>query len=718
MKLLFKFIALASILVAGCAKMTPESGTDVSREELLPMTFSASALEEPEVKAEIAGLDIKWSTGDEIGMYDGTAVRRFTLKSGAGTTSAVFEGEAAKADAYIAVYPYNEKISVDPDGRITGLGVPSIQTAGACPVIMTARCEDGGNAFAFKNALAYVKVTPEFDCHKIVLETFGSDGNGDWQGLCGDVEIASDSARVVGNPCSHVILSGEIISGNPCCIGVAPKRLEKGFKIIFDDAVNEVDVLDNGLQYARKSSKTPDLLRGHVLNLGSFSKESTGWTERAVNLASFEMDGPDSEQFDDRAVYDWKDVNRIAACCETIDTVKTVRICFLDDIDYGGRLVYPEVINIKGGSVLLCGNGHKISNYIQGGITVDERGRAGLFSVQKLKNFCVEELSLYPKLFQVSGSGGISYGGAFAASIYCTESVRFRNCSVHGDISVECGGNYLVCAGGFAGAVETHGAPGMTDRTQPAVQMENCLMEGSVYAYSKDDEAYAGGFFGSVAAPWYDYICYITRCRNRADISAVGNDDVIPLIWGAEAAAAGGIVGCDRDTGQDLAFRLNSCVNEGAVTAHALDNDNAFAGGMIGLHDSDGNNYEVDVHPYVHNCLNRGAITAISDDGKSGGMIGYCYDDDTAFRNCVDSGKLSGKVCAHISGTKGSYSGICYWTIADSLPGIHDKYDHGQYESGRMSGYKTDLSIADLHPEEGDASWIMLNNHLDLDIVR
>ncbi|MCQ2179893.1 MAG: fimbrillin family protein [Bacteroidales bacterium] len=715
MKLLFKFIALASILVAGCAKMTPESGTDVSREELLPMTFSASALEEPEVKAEIAGLDIKWSTGDEIGIYDGTAVRRFTLKSGAGTTSGVFEGEAAKAEKYIAVYPYNDGIAVDSEDRISGLSIPRIQAAGACPVMMTAKCEDGGNAFAFKNALAYVKVTPGFNCHKIVLETYEPDGDGDWQGLCGDVEIASDSARVVGNPCSHVILSGEIISGNPCCIGVAPKRLDKGFKLIFDDAVNEVDVFDNGLQYARKSSKTPDLLRGHVLNLGRFDKESTEWTEKAVDLVSFEKDGPDSGQFDDRAIYDWKDVNRIAASCEKTDTLKTTRMHFLEDIDYGGRLLYPELIHVKGASLHLCGNGHSIGNYVQGGMSVEERGRAGLFCVETLKSFCVEDLILCPKQFQVSGSGGISYGGAFASSIYCTESIRFKNCRVHGDISVECAGNYAVCAGGFVGIVEPHGNPDTTNETQPQVYMENCLMEGSVYAYSRDDDAYAGGFFGYVAVAMYDYICYITRCRNRADVTAVGNDDVV--IVGVEAAAAGGIVGCDSDTGQDIAIRLNSCVNEGTIYAKALDNDNAFAGGMIGLHDSDGNDnpVEVHVHPYVHNCLNRGAITAISDDGKSGGMIGYCYDDDTSFRNCVDSGKLSGKVCAHISGTKGSYSGICYWTIADSLPGIHDKYDHGQYESGRMSGYKTDLSIADLHPEEGDAGWIMVDGHLDLD---
>lgn len=706
MKYLSFLFTLAFLIFVGCTEISSE----VSRDLLQPMTFSASVLDEPDVKAAVDGLDIKWSAGDRIGIYDGTSFREFTLKEGAGTTSAIFEGEAAQANSYTAVYPYSEDLSIDSEGKITGLSVPRFQIAGECPVIMTAECGDGGNSFTFRSALAYVRFTPEFDCHKIVLETYGKDSGPD---LCGDVEIVSDSARVNGNPCNHVILSGEIVSGNSYYIGVAPKRLDKGFKIIFDDAVNPGDILDNGLQYARKSNKTPDLLRGHVLNLGRFGKESTEWTENGVDLVSFEMDGQDTERFDDRAVYDWKDFKRIAARCEKTDTLKTSRVYILEDIDFGGAVIYPELFHIKGASLFLYGNGHKIGNYIQGGLTDEERGRAGLFYVKTLKNFCVEDLNLYPKQFHVTGSGGISYGGAFAASIYCTENVIFRNCSVHGDISLECTGDYLVSAGGFVGIVETLGFPGMTNVTQPAVCIENCLMEGSVYAYSKDDEAYAGGFFGSVAVPVYDYICSITRCRNRADITAIGNDDIFPFFWGVEATAAGGMVGCGRDTGQDLALRLNSCVNEGTVIASALDNDNAFAGGMIGLNDSDGEHVDDDVNPYVHNCLNRGAITAISDDAKAGGMVGYCYDDDTTFCNCVNDGEISsGDVGAHISGSEGAYDSRypCYWTKNDGRYGIYDNED--------TDGYRVIIRLDALNAANYGTMWIMRDGHIDLDIIR
>ena len=127
MKRLLSLFAIVPAILAGCTKIS----TDGPREALQPMTFSASVFDEPEAKAEIEGLAIKWSTGDEIGIFDGTAFRRFTLKEGAGTTSGVFEGEAAKADAYIGVYPYNENLSLDSEGRINGLSVPSIQTAGA-----------------------------------------------------------------------------------------------------------------------------------------------------------------------------------------------------------------------------------------------------------------------------------------------------------------------------------------------------------------------------------------------------------------------------------------------------------------------------------------------------------------------------------------------------------------------------------------------------------
>ncbi|MCQ2179894.1 MAG: fimbrillin family protein [Bacteroidales bacterium] len=732
-KQLSTLVALASILVAGCAKITPESGTGASREELLPMTFSASVTEEPESKAEIAGLDIKWTAGDEIGIFDGTAFRKFTLKSGAGSTSGVFEGEAAQAKSYTAVYPYNENLSIDSEGKIHGLSIPRHQTAGACPVIMTAKCENGGNAFAFKNALAYVKFTPEFDCNKVVLETYNQYHESYSRDLCGDVELVCDksfnhfwsdysdniSARVIANADNHIILDGDISAGGTYYMAVAPKLLEYGVKIIFD-------AKDDNLQYSKSSFSNrhgKGFLRGHVTDFGTFNKESTAWTERAVDLVLFDMEGWWEHEMNQRAIYDWRDFQRIVQYCKKTGSSSIAELTFMNDIDMGGRTVKPEKLEISGGVVFLYGNGHKLENYVQGSSEFDGDVHAGLYYAKKIHRLIIEGLNLYPTSFDVS-SGGDIYGGAFVSKIHCDARLYINNCRVRGNISVKCTGNDQAYAGGFAGMAECPGEEFLSYSSDYSVEVKDCLMDGSVTAYSEDDIAYAGGFIGFIDAPDQSFSCKIWRSRNRADILAKGDDDSTS-VSGADGVSAGGMVGCDRDhtTGGNVAIDLNSCVNEGSVTAHAMDNDNAFAGGMIGCHDSDGRTSSElynPVYPSVSNCLNRGYTKAISEDSddNAAGMVGYCYNDYTTFRNCVDNGELSGNVCAHISGTKGSYSGVCYWIKADSLPGIHDKYDHGQYEPGKMSGYKTDLAIADLHLEEGDASWIMRDNHLDLDIVR
>lgn len=734
MKRLLSLFAIVPAILAGCTKISTEG----PREALQPMTFSASVFDEPEAKAEIEGLAIKWSTGDEIGIFDGTAFRRFTLKEGAGTTSGVFEGEAAKADAYIGVYPYNENLSLDSEGRINGLSVPSIQTAGACPVIMTAECEDGGNAFIFKSALAYVKVTPEFDCHKIVFEAH------DKSNLCGNVRLAPDiydsvpHASVVGNSKGHALLTGDIKSGESYCLAVAPIVLLEGFTIVFD-------ALTDNLQYSVSRDRNKDgsfvnFERGHVLNFGKFTRELSKWTERNEYLALYGTERyAEDEHFDYRAVYDWKDVTRIAAQSQKIGNKKQQQIHFMEDIDFGGRTLNTMTLD-NDGFVNIEGHGYKIFNYKQGSVDDGNYRYAGLFYMKKLWGITFDSLTLCPNEFDLSHDNDI-YGGAFVAKGYFTDRICFEKCHVQGNIKVSCTGTTSeACVGGFCGMVECGGTEKekLVD-TQKSVSVSNCLMEGTVTADSEHDMAYAGGFIGLIEAPSKYFIGGISRSRNTATIIARGDDDFSPLSFNQGGISAGGMLGCDRDisTGGDIALTVNSCVNEGAVTAHAKDKDNAFAGGMIGCHDSDGLDYEesqfqetVELRPAVCNCLNRGGITVKGGNGwfgttagLAGGMVGYCYDDKTGFSNCVDDGTLvSDDICAHISGAYGSYDSDsdypCYWTNSDSHFGIHKHGDKGEYKQGGKSGHKADLKAGGM---KGDfyrdyASWIMKDGHLDLDI--
>ena len=61
-------------------------------------------------RAAIDGLDIKWTSGDKISIFDGSTEnngdQEFTLSGDGGSTSGSFTGTAATATTYYALYPY------------------------------------------------------------------------------------------------------------------------------------------------------------------------------------------------------------------------------------------------------------------------------------------------------------------------------------------------------------------------------------------------------------------------------------------------------------------------------------------------------------------------------------------------------------------------------------------------------------------------------------
>lgn len=107
-------------LMAGAMAFTACSNDDIleniennevaeAPSQLKPMTFSA-VQEGQGTRAAIDGLDINWTAGDKISIFDGATendgVQMFELATGAGETSATFAGSAADAATYYALYPY------------------------------------------------------------------------------------------------------------------------------------------------------------------------------------------------------------------------------------------------------------------------------------------------------------------------------------------------------------------------------------------------------------------------------------------------------------------------------------------------------------------------------------------------------------------------------------------------------------------------------------
>ena len=119
MKTMKKTLNMMLALMAGAMAFTACSSDDIlennevveNASQLKPMTFTAVQEGEGGTRTAIDGLDINWTAGDKISIFDGAdengGVQQFTLATGENTTSATFTGSAKEdAGTYYALYPY------------------------------------------------------------------------------------------------------------------------------------------------------------------------------------------------------------------------------------------------------------------------------------------------------------------------------------------------------------------------------------------------------------------------------------------------------------------------------------------------------------------------------------------------------------------------------------------------------------------------------------
>lgn len=166
-KLSIILLAVAAIFAA-CNKV---ENVAPAEQKLVHKAFTAGS---PDTKTALgAGLAVNWAAGDEISVIGVTAggtetAHTFTLTEGAGTPSAVFEGEVGEEEVtFYAVYP-NVALKA---GSLTaaspmfdfGASLGATQTAvkdGFDPAFapMTAVADSDGN-FAFRHGVAFFKLT-------------------------------------------------------------------------------------------------------------------------------------------------------------------------------------------------------------------------------------------------------------------------------------------------------------------------------------------------------------------------------------------------------------------------------------------------------------------------------------------------------------------------------------------------------------------------------
>ncbi|MCI7002695.1 MAG: hypothetical protein MR898_10360, partial [Prevotella sp.] len=279
-KYIQSMMAFAAIVsFASCS--SEDNNTTIENESAVKvMTFTAT--QEGDSQSTRAAIStsyskvINWEEGDQISIFDGTKNNQFTLKNGAGTKSATFQGVAASAETYTAVYPYQKGASYDTsNGKVTGITLKATQNAtdnsfDKEAALMIAEGGDG-NTLNFKNVVGYVKVKPNFDCKRIDLKAFDNSailaGTGTVSYNNGEPKLDLSNAETKNDA---ITLTGDIKANNYYYIAVPPVTLKAGWTI-------EFTAKDNGKLYSRKGTNDITFTRNKVTDLGEFATTGDYW---------------------------------------------------------------------------------------------------------------------------------------------------------------------------------------------------------------------------------------------------------------------------------------------------------------------------------------------------------------------------------------------------------------------------------------------------------
>ena len=157
MKKILSYIAFgaATIVSASCSvnQMTPQ----VSSDTRVQMEFTAGTVD---TKTSINDLEVLWSAGDAISVFDGTNNNRFNLTGGEGTKSATFSGLAETVSEYVALYPFSANASFAGNTITATLPVEQYSTVGNSfdTMLNPAVAKSSDNTLTFRNIAGLIRI--------------------------------------------------------------------------------------------------------------------------------------------------------------------------------------------------------------------------------------------------------------------------------------------------------------------------------------------------------------------------------------------------------------------------------------------------------------------------------------------------------------------------------------------------------------------------------
>ena len=645
MKKLIGILAVIALFTVSCTKdiSSPEENEadQIPAGEKVGMIFNASF--EPASKATLEGVKVNWQATDEIAVYDGTAVNRFTVKSCEGNT-AVFEGEVTSgAKSFYAVYPYSAASAAQPSGGKVTFTVPSDQIVdanGVAPDALVCIAEASEGKFSFKNAVSIVKIhIDETDIQSVTMEGFTDEMiSGETSSAAGENPAAGTSKTVTIRPAEGTFAAGDY------SFAIIPTSFSAGFRLSLNLAEGK-----NLIQ----TDKTAEFGRNTLRMLN---------TTNAVKIPYVIRTADDMLNFS-------KNISKYSAS----DVVKLT-----SDIDMNNSWTYMTSM-----SCTLDGQGHKVS-----GISLTTTSyRAGLIGTLN-SGAVLRNLVLGSSDGSSSdGTSAVTYKGTVAAYLggvvsdcqglvenvksfvgvnyACTAKV---DCHI-GGICGNVGGNGRITGCEFAGGMTindnasggTRKAGGITGRMHndlvDAQTVNACTFSGVITSSDSKMEG-VGGIAGHMQGG------NIVSCISKGRIN---------MNYNGAAGYVGGVVGYYQSYASSYTSEVSLCTNSTVIesTQRVL-----AAAGIVGYIQR-GATGPLTVSGCTNNadiCL-KTAPTAMT---CLGGIIGYSQKlsatDMLKVKLTVKDNTNNGKIECNISGTASTLNmgGICGYvsgTVAFEIGG-------------------------------------------------
>lgn len=158
----FIFGAAAAFASVACSVETMNPST--SADTRVPMEFSAGISDDGTADSKTSinsNLNVLWSEGDAISVFDGTYNNKFDLTSGADSKSGSFSGSANKVPEYVALYPYSASASYANNTITASLPSQQYSTVDGSfeTMLYPSVAKTSGNSMILRNIAGLIRVT-------------------------------------------------------------------------------------------------------------------------------------------------------------------------------------------------------------------------------------------------------------------------------------------------------------------------------------------------------------------------------------------------------------------------------------------------------------------------------------------------------------------------------------------------------------------------------